>query len=66
MCISAQHPQGLEEGYWMQLDECYWMDKQNQNCVRREGYFNVILSSPTLDKGLAALKLAVTSKQSLV
>lgn len=35
------------------------------NCVRREGYFNVILSSPTLDKGLAALKLAVTSKHSL-
>lgn len=40
------------------------MDKQNQN-LRRDGYFNVILSSPTLDKGLAALKLAVTSKHSL-
>lgn len=33
--------------------------------TRREGYFNVILSFPTLDKGLAALKLAVTSKHSL-
>lgn len=39
--------------------------KTKPNCVRREGYFNVILSSPTLDKGLAALKLAVTFKHSL-
>lgn len=35
------------------------------NYARREGFFNVILSSTTLDKGLAALKLAITSKHSL-
>lgn len=49
----------------MILDEDYWLDNQKQTVERREGYFNVILSSPTLDKGLAALKLAVTSKHSL-
>lgn len=53
---------------WGVLDVAGWeiLDGQTKpNSVGREGYFNVILSSPTLDKGLAALKLAVTSKHSL-
>lgn len=52
------------KGWWLQLEEVYWMDNQNQTMLQREG-FNVILSSSTLDKGLAALKLAITSKHSL-
>lgn len=72
ICICAHHQQHPTfpsanniHRRWMTAAGCYWLDKQNQNCVRREGYFNVILSSPTLDKGLAALKLAITSKHSL-
>lgn len=55
--ICAQHPEGLNEGYWVY--------KQNPSVEEREGYITVILSSTTLDKGLAALKLAITSKHSL-
>lgn len=59
-----KHHNNRMKGWWLQLEEVYWMDNQNQTMLQREG-FNVILSSSTLDKGLAALKLAITSKHSL-
>lgn len=55
--ICAQRPRGLKE--------VYRVYKQKPSSGRREGCFTVILSSTTLDKGLAVLKLAVTSKHSL-